>query len=185
MKDAFLQSIREEYPNEQVTRLVFTDWCIENESNLENKLRKHLPIIDGLNINPYLGHPYEYGSGYRIGYESEYQYGYNYYGIRPGSGSGFGLVATGKYQNPKLNMPKLHTNQLIFLTFGFVFCGFVHEHIQPYQFKITNASIILSHNSSWHEVTNNTNRNIQIRKFGTITIGPQFFHSIDWIGDLP
>ena len=182
MKDAFLNAIRDEYPNELVTRLVFADWCIENEPNLENKLRKHFPIIDKLNIYP----NHSYGYGHRYGYGSGYGYGHGYgynYGI--GSGSGFGLVATGNYQIPKINMPKIHTNQLIFLTFGFVFCGFVHEHIQPYQFKIANASIILYHNSSWNEVANNTNRNISTRKFGKITIGPQIFTSMDWIGDLP
>ena len=196
MKDTFLQSIREEYPNEEVTRLVFADWCLENESNLENKLRKHIPIIDGLNIHPYHGS----GSGFGLGYGNGYGYGDNGYGTGAGSGygtgqgnghgygygSGVGHGGSGyNYQNPKLNMPKLHTNQLILLPFGFVFCGFVHEHIQPYQFKITNASLILFHHSSWHDVANNTNRNIQIRKFNTITIGPQFFHSIDWEGKLP
>ena len=69
-----------------------------------------------------------------------------------------------KYKNPKFNMPKLHTNQLIFLSHNFVFCGYVHEHLAPYQFKITNASIILSHNSSWHEIVNNINRKIQTQK---------------------
>ena len=83
-------------------------------------------------------------------------------------------------------MPKLHTNQLVFLKNEFVFCGFISEHLAPYQFKITNASFILSHESSWNEVANNTNRNnIRIKKFDTITIGPQFFHSIDWEGNLP
>ena len=197
MKDAFLQSIRDEYPNEEVTRLVFADWCLENESNLENKLRTNLPPIDNLHINPSYGYQYGpgygngYGSGFGLGYGSGSGYGNGCNGSGDGSvyglgyGNGLGSGTGYNCQNPKLNMPKLHTNQLIFLSHNFIFCGFIQEHIQTYQFKITNASLILSHESSWHEVTNNTNRNIQIRKFGTITIGPQFFHSIDWIGDLP
>ena len=48
MKNAFLNAIRDEYPNELVTRLVFADWCMENKSELEEKLRTHFPIIDGL-----------------------------------------------------------------------------------------------------------------------------------------
>ena len=189
MKDAFLKSIRDEYPNEQVTRLVFADWCLENESSLENKLRTHLPIIDGLNnIHPNHGSGYGFGSGfgngnglgngYGCGLGSGYRVGY---GIGHGVGHGYEY----KYQNLTLNMPKLHKNQLIFLPFSFAFCGYVQEHMQPYQFKLTNASIMLYHYSSWYEVANNTNRNISTRKFGTITIGPQFFHSIDWEGDLP
>ena len=69
MKDAFLQSIRDEYPNELVTRLVFADWCLENESSLENKLRTHLPIIDGLNnsfipiTDMDMGYEFGYGNG--------------------------------------------------------------------------------------------------------------------------
>ena len=189
MKDAFLQSIRDEYPNELVTRLVFADWCLENLPELENKLRIHVPIIDGLDIYPNHGCPFEYGQRrVRYGRGNGYAYGY---GIGRGIGFGYGLgfgdgfKASVKYRNPKINMPKLHTNQLLFLTFGFVFCGFIQEHIQPYQFKVTNASIILAHDSSWNEVANNTNRNINTRKFDTITIGPQIFTSMDWIGDLP
>ena len=177
MKDTFLQSIREEYPNELVTRLVFADWCMENEPNLENKLRIHFPIIDGLNINPYHGYLYGYGYGYGSG---------NGDGFGPGYGSGFGPgLEPRRYQNITLNMPKLHTNQLVFLPYSFVCCGYIQENIQPYQFKITNASIIIYHNSSWHAIANNMNRNIRIEKIGTITIGPQIFHSIDWEGDLP
>ena len=160
MKKAFLNSIRDEYPNEEVTRLVFADWCIENEPELEEKLRKHLPIIDGLDIyrneaggrrswfSYGVGYGIGYGSGsgsgsgsgYRSGLGSGFGYGAGYRSgsgsrdiSRVGRGSGFGF----KYQNPKLNMPKLHTNQLIFLTYNnFVFCGYVQEHLEPYKFKI-------------------------------------------------
>ena len=190
----FLQAIREECPNEQVTRLVFADWCLENLPELESKLRIHIPPIDRLNIHPNCGHRrlYLYGNGAGYGYGVGYGYGngivYGYesgddygIGLPDGYGHGYGT----QYQNSKLNMPKLHTNQLIFLTHNFVFCGFVQEHLEPYQFKLTNASLILSHDSSWHKVANNTDRKIQTRKYDTITIGPQFFHSIDWIGDLP
>ena len=192
MKDTFFQSIREEYPNEQVTRLVFADWCIENEPELEEKLRTNLPIIDKLNIYPNHSYGYGHGDGNGDGNGDGYGCGDGYgnggglgYGYGNGDGFGYGDGYGYNYQNLKLNMPKLHTNQLIFLPFNFTFCGYIQEHIQPYQFKIINASIILSHHSSWHEVANNINRNIQTSKFGTITIGPQFFHSIDWIGDLP
>ena len=182
MKKAFLQSIRDEYPNEAVTRLVFADWCAENEPSLENKLRIHFPIIDKLNIySNNHGHGYRNGSGYEYdGYGSGYGVGLGLglgygYGVGPGFGLGSGQGIP--YQNPTLNMPKLHANQLIFLPYRFAFCGYISEHIQPYQFKITNASmIIIPHHSSWHEVANNTNRNINTRKFGTITIGPQIFH---------
>ena len=180
MKDAFLNAIRNEYPNEQFTRLVFADWCLENLPELENKLRTHISIIDEFKLNPN-GFGYGFGNGFGYGGNGN---GYNY-GIGSGYGLGYGNGYGLKYQNPKINMPKLHTNQLVFLPFGFVCCGFIQEHIQPYQFKITNASLILSHSSSWHDVANNTNRNIQTRKFGTITIGPQFFHSMDWEGGLP
>ena len=186
MKNTFLNVIRDEYPNEEVTRLVFADWCLENEPNLESKLRKH-PIIDGLYIHP----NYEYGYGHGYGYGSGHGHGYGY-GYEFGSGHGHGFVGSGsgsghgyKYQNFILNMPKLHKNQLILLPYSLVICGFIQEHIQPYQFKLTNASIIISHNLSWHEVANNTNRNINTRKLNTITIGPQIFHSIDWEGNLP
>ena len=183
MKDAFLNAIRNEYPNEQFTRLVFADWCLENLPELENKLRKHIPIIDKLNINLNHGNgdQFGYGNGYGNGRGNGYAYGYRY-GSGDGLGYGYGV---GNYQNPKLNMPKLYKNQLIFLPYNFVFCGYIQEHIQPYQFKITNASLIVSHHSSWNEVANNTNRNIQTRKYNTITIGPQIFHSMDWIGNLP
>ena len=192
MKNNFLQAIRNEYPNEEVTRLVFADWCLENEPNLENKLRINIPIIDGLDIHP------NYGFGHGLGNGSGYGYGFGGNGYGTGAGAGYGNgegngygdgPADGngdEYNNPKLNMPKLHTNQLIFLPFSFVFCGFVHEHIQPYQFKLTNASLILYHRSSWNEIANNTNRHFhRIIKFDTITIGPQIFHSIDWEGKLP
>ena len=183
MKNNFLQAIRNEYTNEEVTRLVFADWCLENQPNLENKLRKHLPPNDNLHINPNYGSGSgQLGSGYLFGYGLGNGCGD---GLGYLNGTGYGYGTNYLYQNPKPNMPKLHTNQLIFLTFGFVICGFIQEHIQPYQFKITNASLILFHYSSWHDVANNTNRNIQTRKYNTITIGPQFFHSIDWIGNLP
>ena len=83
MKDAFLNAIRNEYPNEQVTRLVFADWCLENLPELENKLRTHFPIIDKLNINPYIGYLSGFGYGNRYGHG--HGSGYNY-----GSGSTFG-----------------------------------------------------------------------------------------------
>ena len=195
MKESFFQSIRDEYPNEEVTRLVFADWCLENLPELENKLRTHFPIIDNLNIHPNhgSGNGYRYGHGH--GHGSGYGYGYGYgngHGYAGGTGReyvdgyGYGNGNGSNYQNLKFNMPKLHTNQLIFLSYNFVFCGFVQEHLEPYQLKITKASLIIAnHYSSWNEVANNTNRNISIRTFGTITIGPQLFHSIDWIGDLP
>ena len=187
MKDAFLQAIRDEYPNEEVTRLVFADWCIENEPELEEKLRKHIPIIDEFNnkINIVYGSGHRYGYGDRYGDGGGdrywYEYGYGY-----GHSEHVDVEEIGiPYRNSKLDMPKLHTNQLIFLSYNIAFCGYVQEHLEPYQFKITNASRIGHHDSSWHEIANNINRKIQIRKFGTITIGPQIFHSIDWVGNLP
>ena len=182
MKNTFLNAIRNEYPNENITRLVFADWCLENQPNLENKLRKHIPIIDGLNYenltyyNEFVmgGDGFGYGYGHGI-FGSGYGNGQNNGEINTNYGpfrimNGIGSVIN--YQNPKLNMPKLYSNQMIILPHNFIVCGFVQEHIQPYQFKLTNASVILS-------------TNLKTRKLNTITIGPQFFHSIDWIGNLP
>ena len=212
MKDTFLQAIREEYPNEQVTRLVFADWCLENWSELEEKLRKYIPpsnelriksvFEDGIDCGYLSGHGDGSiegfgrgdfaGSGSGDGYGFQGANGYlNGYGDGSGYlyGNGDGHGAGGVediYTSSELKMPKLHQNQLLFLPFGFVFCGYVEEQIEPYVFKIINASFVLRYNAFWHEVANNSNRSdIRFLKFGTITIGPQIFTSMDWEGDLP
>ena len=208
MKDTFLQAIRDEYPNENITRLVFADWCLENEPNLESKLRRHFPFASDLQF------PINYGNGdlntgsgdgmaYGIGDEEgmghgEFGDGFGdesgdgkWHGFKFGNNDGFGFGDGSGYEFrhkhllPK--MPKLFTNQLVFLPHGFVFCGFIQEHIQPYQFKITNAKLITyAGNNSWENIANNVNRKkVVFLNYDTITIGPQFFHSIDWEGNLP
>ena len=194
MKEIFLQSIRDEYPNEQVTRLVFADWCMENEPELEEKLRKHFPPIDRLRIYKKceFGDGNKFGVAYDVYCMENFGFGLGYGdGEGDGFGKGYGSDASEgyccgfDYVEFELKMPKLNQNQLLFLPFGCVFCGYVSEQIDTYIFKITSAFMIVDHHSSWHEIANNTNRNIQTRKFGTITIGPQIFTSMDWEGDLP
>ena len=202
MKDTFLQAIREEYPNEQVTRLVFADWCLENLPELEEKLRIHIPPIDELSPNYVYddedgdghrhrrgnGHGYEYGHAYGYGLGNGYGYGIGHgFGLGNGHGFGysFGYGFGYNYQNLKLNMPKLHTNQLILLPFGFAFFGYVEEQIEPYVFRVVNASIILDKDVSWQDLAQGLGRDFSYRHVGSITIGPQIFHSMDWTGEVP
>ena len=196
MQEIFFNAIREEYPNEEVTRLVFADWCADNAPELEEKLRKHIPIVDGLIIHPYFGdgNRYKYSSEIRHGCGGLFGYGHYLYGYgngySDGKNNGYGNGYRDRYNNLALNMPKLHTNQLVFLPFGFVFCGYVAEQMGPYVFKLKNAKMIFDNcGICWKDLANGKGRSnylvISTMNFGTITIGPQMLHSLDWAGDLP
>ena len=199
MQNGFLKAIREEYPNEEVTKLVFADWCLENEPELEEKLRCHIPPCD--DFKPYTGIYWNSGGGLECGYGLGYGYcfGNGRYHFTVNESvvrvrlSDFNLSAgyppkIDKFTYYNLRMPKLYTNQMVFLPFGFVFCGYVVDQVEPYMFKLVNASLIFKNfDTSWSDLANNKilREVVIFKKFGKITIGPQFCTSMDWKGDLP
>jgi len=144
-----------------------------------------------------------YGSGYGYGYGSGYGsgdgsgdgdgYGYGYgYGDGSGDGDGYGYgygYGDGVYPTLKKGkaMPEVGKNQLIVLAHGWVICGFVEDQPGPFQFRVTNASVICRTNGvPWDELADGKRRkDATYRAWGTVTIGPQFVMSREWKGDLP
>ena len=84
-------------------------------------------------------------------------------------------------------MPEIGVNQLIVLPHGWVICGFVESQIGPYQFRVTNAVVICRTGGvPWDELADGKRRDsATYRKWGDVTIGPQFVMSRAWKGDLP
>jgi len=84
-------------------------------------------------------------------------------------------------------MPVTGKNQLIVLPYGWVICGFVAEQIGLFQFRVENASVICrTGGTPWDELADGKGREQAVfRKWGTVTIGPNFALSRDWLGELP
>ena len=84
-------------------------------------------------------------------------------------------------------MPEVGKNQLIVLAHGWVICGFVEEQLGPFQFKVTNSSVICRTGGvPWDELADGKRRDsATYRSWCTVTIGPQFVLSREWKGKLP
>ena len=127
------------------------------------------------------GYGYGDGDGYGYGYGDGDGYGY---GDGDGDGDGYGLFPTLKKGKA---MPEVGKNQLIVLAHGWVICGFVESQPGPFQFRITNASVICRTNGvPWDELADGKRRkDATYRQWGEVLIGPQFVLSREWKGELP
>ena len=84
-------------------------------------------------------------------------------------------------------MPEVGSNQLIVLPHGWVICGYVAEQTGPYTFRVRDAVVICRTGGvPWDELADGGRRDAATyRKWGDVTIGPQFVLSRPWVGDLP
>ena len=84
-------------------------------------------------------------------------------------------------------MPEIGFNQIIFLPYGFVFCGYVAQEVSPYVFELQNAHMICNTGgTAWDDLARGEGRDeATFRNHDTIRIGPQFIFSRRWEGDLP
>lgn len=107
-----------------------------------------------------------------------------------GSASGEGKGAGGYEGHMTLGgriMPEVGKNQLIVLPHGWVICGFVEEQTGPFSFRVRDAHVIcVTNGASWDELADGRRRDApSYRRWGTVTIGPQFVMSREWVGELP
>ena len=119
------------------------------------------------------------GSGYGDG--DGYGDGYGY-----GDGHGHGYGQFTQFQEGKI-MPIVGKRMLIFCGLSFAFVGDVAEQTGPFSFRIDNASMVVrTGGTPWDELASGKGRDAAtFRKYGTISVGPQFSFSCEWAGDLP
>lgn len=85
-------------------------------------------------------------------------------------------------------MPEVGKNQLIVLPHGWVICGWVAEQTGPYQFRVENAVVVCRTGGvPWDQLASGKGdrKAATYRRWGTVSIGPQFVMSVEWKGDLP
>lgn len=139
------------------------------------------------------------------------EYGFGLYGL--GAGSGYNLSAWHLMAPERLpeqhapedptdltlcglgwnrkwwedEMPKIGLNQLIVLPHGWVICGFVARQITMFVCEVENASVICNTGGvSWDALADGQGReNARFRKWGTVTVGPNYCLSREWKGELP
>jgi len=205
-----------EHPLDSTPRAIAADWFEDRGEPMHAaQLRACVVSLIPVTYFRFLarGDGYGYGDGHGSGYGSGYGYGYGYgdghgdghgsgsgygygYGYGYGSGSGYGYGdgdghgdGDGVYPTLKKGkaMPEVGKNQLIVLAHGWVICGFVEDQPGPFQFRVTNASVICRTNGvPWDELADGKRRkDATYRAWGTVTIGPQFVMSREWKGELP
>lgn len=84
-------------------------------------------------------------------------------------------------------MPIVGKNQLIVLPYGWVICGYVAEQLGLFHYRVENASVIVSTGGTrWDLLADGEGRpGATFRKWGEVTIGPNFALSRAWKGKLP
>jgi uncharacterized protein (TIGR02996 family) len=194
----FLEAINAQ-PWDDTARLAAADWCAEHKLTIaEQQLRLGPPPLGLAFLSGYGsgygsgdgsgdGYGYGYGDGYGsgdgYGDGSGYGYGYGYgSGDGYGDGDGDGLLTLGGRV-----VPEVEKNQLIVLPHGWVICGYVAAQTGPYSFRVQNAVVICRTGGvPWDELADGKRRDsATYRKWGDITIGPQFVMSREWKGKLP
>ena len=86
-------------------------------------------------------------------------------------------------------MPIVGHRMLIFCGLSFAFVGDVKEQTGPYTFVLENASMICRTGGvSWDTLADGkevVRHKATFRYQGTISVGPFFSWSRDWVGELP
>jgi uncharacterized protein (TIGR02996 family) len=109
-----------------------------------------------------------------------------WYGSASGDGKGVGDYDWHMSLEGRV-MPEVGKNQLIVLPHGWVICGFVEEQTGPFSFRVRDAHVIcLTNGVPWDALADGRERDApSYRRWGTVTIGPQFVMSREWVGELP
>jgi len=109
-----------------------------------------------------------------------------FYGSAQGDGKGIGEW-DGHNKLGGMVMPEVGKNQLIVLPHGWVICGFVEEQTGPFSFRVRDTHVIcVTNGATWDELADGHRQaEPSYRRWGTVTIGPQFVMSREWVGELP
>ena len=84
-------------------------------------------------------------------------------------------------------MPIVGKRMLVFCGLSFAFVGDVTSQLGPYQFELSNTSMLCRTGGvPWDDLANGKGRDkAAFRYQGTISVGPFFSWARDWVGELP